>query len=111
MGALCATDWRGPNSQYVGADKLICTDARGNGNGQVCANVTGDHENRVTDYTNIITYGGDKAGTLDASYYKGAGARVYDRVRQASGAARLLGNSSPQGRYDRRRSRLLGKST
>ena len=75
MGALCATDWRGPNSQYVGSDKLICTDARGNGNGQVCANVTGDHENRVTDYTNIITYGGDKAGTLDASYYKGAGAR------------------------------------
>ena len=75
VGALCAADWRGPNSQYVGADKLICTDARGNGNGQVCANVTGDHENRVTDYTNIITYGGDKAGTLDASYYKGAGAR------------------------------------
>lgn len=59
----------------VGMDKLICTDARGNGNGQVCANVTGDHENRVTDYTNIITYGGDKSGTLDASYYKGAGAR------------------------------------
>lgn len=53
----------------------VCTDARGNGNGHVCANVTGDHENRVTDYTNIITYGGDKAGTLDASYYKGAGAR------------------------------------
>ena len=40
VGALCAADWRGPNSQYVGADKLICTDARGNGNGQVCANVT-----------------------------------------------------------------------
>ena len=75
VGALCAADWRGPNSQYVGADKLICTDARGNGNGQVCANVTGDHERRVTDYTNIITYGGDKAGTLDASYYKSAGAR------------------------------------
>lgn len=75
VGALCAADWRGPSSQYVGADKLICTDARGNGTGQVCANVTGDHENRVTDYTNIITYGGDKAGTLDASYYKGAGAR------------------------------------
>ena len=34
-----------------------------------------EHENRVTDYTNVITYGGDKAGTLDASYYKGAGAR------------------------------------
>ncbi len=79
VGALCAADWRGPNSQYVGADKVIvnplCTDARGNGDGKTCATVTGDHENRVTDYTNVITYGGDKAGTLDASYYKGAGAR------------------------------------
>lgn len=79
VGALCAADWRGPNSQYAGADKLvvdpICTDARGNGEGSVCATVTGDHENRVTDYTNIVTYGGDKAGTLDASYYKGPGAR------------------------------------
>lgn len=78
-GALCAADWRGPNSQYVGQNKLvvnpICTDARGNGDGKVCSTVTGDHENRVTDYTNIITYGGDKAGTLDASYYKGAGSR------------------------------------
>ena len=79
VGALCAADWRGPNSQYVGSGKLVvnplCTDARGNGDGQTCATVTGDHENRVTDYTNIVTYSGDKAGTLDASYYKGAGTR------------------------------------
>jgi len=79
VGALCAADWRGPNSQYVGADKLVvnplCTDARGNGDGDICSTITGDHENRVTDYSNIVTYGGDKAGTLDASYYKGAGAR------------------------------------
>ena len=79
VGALCAADWRGPNSQYVGSDKLVvnpvCTDARGNGDGKPASTVTGDHENRITDYTNIVTYGGDKAGTLDASYYKGAGAR------------------------------------
>lgn len=79
VGALCAADWRGPNSQYVNSDKLVvnplCTDARGNGEGDVCSTITGDHENRVTDYTNIVTYGGDKAGTLDASYYKGPGAR------------------------------------
>ena len=115
----------------AGMDKLVCTDARGNGNGKVCVNVTGDQERRVTDYTNIITYGGDKAGTLDASYYKGAGARngkerefVAERkagrkyiVRRLSTTecARLQGlpdcwTSRPQGRYDRRRSRLLGKS-
>lgn len=70
---------------------VVCYDARGNGDGTHCPTLTGDHENRVTDYTavcvsehppaygvdchNIICYGGDKAGTLDASYYKGTGAR------------------------------------
>lgn len=71
---------------------VVCYDARGNGDGTRCPTLTGDHENRVTDYTavcvsehpsayggvdcqNIICYGGDKAGTLDASYYKGTGAR------------------------------------
>lgn len=79
VGALCTADWRGSNNQYVDVDKLVvdpfCTDARGNGEGNVCSTITGDHENRITDYTNIVTYGGDKAGTLDASYYKGPGAR------------------------------------
>lgn len=79
VGALCAADWRGANSQYVQSDKLVtqplCTDARGNGDGEVCGTITGDHERRVSDYSNVVTYGGDKAGTLDASYYKGAGER------------------------------------
>lgn len=79
VGALCTADWRGSNNQYVDVDKLVvdpfCTDARGNGEGNVCSTITGDHENRITDYTNIVTYGGDKAGTRDASYYKGPGAR------------------------------------
>ena len=78
-GALCAADWRGPNRQYATSDKLVvdllCTDARGNGDGQTCSTITGDHENRVTDYTTVIAYGGKRAETLDASYYKGAGAR------------------------------------
>lgn len=35
-----------------------------------------DHQSkRVFETDGIFTYGGDKAGTLDASYYKGAGAR------------------------------------
>ncbi len=42
-------------------------DARGNGNGQICPTITGDHENRITDYTAIAvdtyndTLTGDKA--------------------------------------------------
>lgn len=31
-----------------------CWDARGNGNGQLCATITGDHESRITDYTNVV---------------------------------------------------------
>ena len=29
-------------------------DARGNGDGQMCATLTGDHQNRVTDYTSVV---------------------------------------------------------
>jgi DNA (cytosine-5)-methyltransferase 1 len=54
-------------------------DARGNGDGQRCATLTGDHQNRVTDYTSVVLepigINGDKTGTLDASYYKGCGFR------------------------------------
>lgn len=38
-------------------DKRRCAkvyDARGNGNGQISPNLTGDHQNRVTDYTAIV---------------------------------------------------------
>lgn len=31
----------------------IVFDARGNGNGRTCPTITGDHENRITDYTTI----------------------------------------------------------
>ena len=29
-------------------------DARGNGNGRMSATITGDHDNRITDYTNVV---------------------------------------------------------
>ena len=52
-------------------------DARGNGNGEIAPTITGDHQNRITDYTAICcgTDSPEIAGTLDASYYKGVGAR------------------------------------
>ena len=79
-------------------------DARGNGDGATSPTITGDHENRVTDYTAVCIgngqtaqtrisdkvgalncmhdqqavmqgISGDVAGTLDASYYKGCGER------------------------------------
>ena len=52
-------------------------DARGNGDGETAPTLMGDHQNRITDYTAICcgTDSPEIAGTLDASYYKGVGAR------------------------------------
>ena len=54
-------------------------DARGNGDGTTVSTLTGDHENRITDYSSVVVepigINGDVAGTLDASYFKGCGMR------------------------------------
>lgn len=33
---------------------VLIYDARGNGDGRVCPTLTGDHQNRITDYTAIV---------------------------------------------------------
>lgn len=53
---LPAMDNGGANSQAV------LYDARGNGDGVLCPTLTGDHENRVTDYTAITVYRSPKFG-------------------------------------------------
>jgi DNA (cytosine-5)-methyltransferase 1 len=95
-------------------------DARGNGDGATSPTITGDHENRVTDYTAVCVgngqaaqtrisdkvgalncmhdqqavmqgISGDVAGTLDASYYKGCGERQgVEREVVASSVVRRL---------------------
>ena len=35
-------------------------DGRGNGNGETSCTITGDHQNRITDYTAIVIEGGQK---------------------------------------------------
>lgn len=55
---------------------VVCYDARGNGDGLCCPTLTGDHENRVTDYTAICvgngqlhqTDMGDKTGALNCMH-------------------------------------------
>jgi len=38
------------------SDHVPCViyDARGNGGGKICPTITGDHENRITDYTAVV---------------------------------------------------------
>ena len=55
---------------------VVVFDARGNGDGQIVPTITGDHENRVTDYTALAVGNGqlnqiymtDTAGTLMCSH-------------------------------------------
>lgn len=55
----------------VPAAKCFVWDARGNGTGGVAPTLTGDHENRVTDYTAVATYP-DITGPLMANSHPGS---------------------------------------
>lgn len=48
------------------SQNVVCYDARGNGDGTHCPTLTGDHENRVTDYTAVIVYRSQKFGEYAA---------------------------------------------
>ena len=55
---------------------IVVYDARGNGDGKIVPTITGDHENRVTDYTALVVGNGqpnqiymtDTAGTLNCRH-------------------------------------------
>lgn len=40
---------------------VLIYDARGNGGGEICPTITGDHQNRVTDYTAVVVEVTDEA--------------------------------------------------
>ena len=51
---------------------MLCVyDARGNGDGKIVPTLTGDHENRVTDYTALTVYP-NKTGPLMANSHPGS---------------------------------------
>lgn len=61
-----------------------CYDARGNGDGQTVSTLTGDHENRITDYTSVVC---EPIPIHDkATRYKGGGL-----TRNGDGAGNGLG--------------------
>jgi DNA (cytosine-5)-methyltransferase 1 len=59
-GALIQTDMSATiatnNDQYLFQPifAMKCYDARGNGDGETVNTITGDHENRITDYTSVV---------------------------------------------------------
>ncbi len=57
---------RQPNCVAYTIDNPVVYDARGNGDGTHCPTLTGDHENRVTDYTANTVYRCQKFGEYAA---------------------------------------------
>lgn len=80
--AVCFKAGNGAKARSIGASETVsptlgseagrnsvpavCYDARGNGDGTHCPTLTGDHENRVTDYTAIAVYRSPKIGEYAA---------------------------------------------
>lgn len=52
---------KSPTIRAGGTCETVCYvwDARGNGDGVVSSTITGDHENRITDYTNVVCLQGN----------------------------------------------------
>ena len=52
---------KSPTIRAGGTCEIVCYvwDARGNGDGVVSSTITGDHENRITDYTNVFCLQGN----------------------------------------------------
>ena len=52
---------KSPTIRAGGTCETVCCvwDARGNGDGVVSSTITGDHENRITDYTNVVCLQGN----------------------------------------------------
>ena len=62
-----------PCKNQGGIAIVECYDARGNGDGKTAATITGDHENRVTDYSNVVCLQGNGIDRADTAGCNGKG--------------------------------------
>lgn len=59
---------------------VVCYDGRGNGDGSTAATLTGDHQNRITDYTSLAVVP-KASGTLTSKMAKGTGGPAGDECQ------------------------------
>lgn len=75
--AESGTPWKavaGDAADRAGAaDRVKCYDARGNGDGNTVNTITGDHENRITDYSTVICLQGNGIDRADTAGCNGKG--------------------------------------
>ena len=61
------------SSHVIAETTCKAWDARGNGDGETVSTLTGDHENRITDYTSVICLQGSMIGRTDKNGPQGDG--------------------------------------
>lgn len=66
------------NAATESVPQMLIYDARGNGDGDTCPTITGDHQNRITDYT-AICVGNGQANQLYAQPEVGALNTMHDQ--------------------------------
>jgi site-specific DNA-cytosine methylase len=71
----------------AGVTPAVVYDARGNGDGKIASTLTGDHENRVTDYTAVVVSGETVAleGNGQRPSHRGDGYAVSDKSYTLNG--------------------------
>ena len=74
-----------PCVYYPAVSEEKTFDARGNGDGATVSTITGDHENRITDYSSVVIepiccIDGDKIGKAERSGGSGLGVRPGDKM-------------------------------
>ena len=77
LGGHCWEEFTGTLRADAGDNQTaVVYDARGNGDGSVANTLTGDHENRVTDYTALVAEPSAAAKALCAAFMGGQGANA-----------------------------------
>ena len=106
VGGPCAT------LQAQGGPHAVCYvetyDTRGNGDGRTVNTITGDHENRVTDYTSVVCLQGNGIDRADTAGCNGKGWKedisytlnTIDRPAVAYGLDRASFNQGQNAKFD-----------
>lgn len=50
----CDSSWKKTSKTSIGGSTVSIFDSRGNGDGKIASTLTGDHDSRITDYTNCV---------------------------------------------------------
>lgn len=100
LGGHCWEERAGTLRADAGDNQVaVVYDARGNGDGEIAGTLTGEHQNRVTDYTALVAEPKSATGVLCAAFMGGqgadAGSIAYSEVVAPTLRGKAGGNAVP----------------